>query len=560
MSKRAVLYARVSREEQNSGEAVSIEEQLSDMQALCERNGWECVAEYTDAIDYRATQSPKKGKMVNPSGERADRPQFLAMLERIKVGNIDIVLCWRDDRLMRHPRVASVLEDALDEGDKARGTRPPILVMDATGATLDRFVLHIKAVIGREENKRRVERIKLGKVGTLKQGRWPGMYWRYGYDTIKEPGKRGRAIILNHEEAMAVEKIFDWYDAGMTMRDISMKLVELGVEQKGFATKHEWNAKLISSMLRCEDYTGKATWHFDDGTEYTIIIPQIITPELWQRVQEKVDKNKIMATRNERGVYLLQGILYCGDCGGKVGARAIRYHLGCKHKDGTRKRYDKEAFCYRCYAGDAFPHEPHTRPCWWNGEKLDWAVWRYVVDNGIKHPELIQEQIVARQNELQAQGASVSGDIAHARQKLAEIDQERAAYQRQNARGKMTDNEFDARIQETDDARQQWQNTLSQLIELRDSAEKVVCGLAYVTELMETIETLLPEIDQEPEVLITMPKEKRFAILRKRQDIIRALCDRVGVYASGKVKIFGLLDGSEAAQFELGSQKTGYRC
>lgn len=551
------MYARVSKEDQNKEDDVSIDEQLAQMRLFCEHNGWEILAEYTDAENYTATQTPKKGTVVNPSGERADRPQFLTMLESVKTGDFDIVLCWRDDRLVRHPRVASVLEDALDLGDKARGTRPPVMVIDATGATIDRFVLHIKAVIGREENKRRVERIKLGKLGTLKQGRWPGEYWRYGYSTIKEPGKRGRAIILKPEEAMAVEMVFHWCDAGMTMRDISAELVKQGVEQKGFATRHEWNARLISSMLRSEDYTGRAIWHFDDGTEYAITIPQIITPELWQRVQEKIDKNKIMATRNAKGVYLLQGILYCGDCGGKIGAKAIRYQLGCKRKDGTRKRYDKEAFCYRCYAGEAYPHEPHARPCWWNGERLDWAVWRYVVDNGIKHPELIQAQILNRQAELQRQGNDTASDIAHARQKLAEIDQERATYQRQNARGKMTDDEFDARIQETNDARQHWQNTLSQLIELRDNADKVAHGLAYVTELMGTLETRLPEIDQEPEVLMAKPKEKRLAILRERQEIIRVLCDRVEVYANGHVDILGLLDGSEAAHFELGSPKIG---
>jgi DNA invertase Pin-like site-specific DNA recombinase len=48
-----------------------------------------------DSGDYRATQAPKRGKIVNPSGERADRPQFLKMLVLVKTGEIDVVLCWR---------------------------------------------------------------------------------------------------------------------------------------------------------------------------------------------------------------------------------------------------------------------------------------------------------------------------------------------------------------------------------------------------------------------------------------------------------------------------------
>jgi hypothetical protein len=42
------------------------------------------------------------------------------MLDQLKTGKIDAVICWRDDRLVRHPRVAVALEDALDFGDLKR--------------------------------------------------------------------------------------------------------------------------------------------------------------------------------------------------------------------------------------------------------------------------------------------------------------------------------------------------------------------------------------------------------------------------------------------------------
>jgi hypothetical protein len=76
------------------------------------------------------------------------------MLGLVKAGDVDIVLCWRDDRLVRHPRVAVALEDALDIGDAQRNGRPKTEIRDATGATIDRFTLSIKATIWREENKR----------------------------------------------------------------------------------------------------------------------------------------------------------------------------------------------------------------------------------------------------------------------------------------------------------------------------------------------------------------------------------------------------------------------
>ena len=131
-----VLYARVSDPKiQDADDKVSIDQQLADMRELCARNDWQIVAEFVDREYYKATQSPRKGKVVNPSGERADRPQFLAMLKVVKAGEADAVLCWRDDRLVRHPRVAVALEDALDIGDVQRNGRPKIEVKDATAQT-----------------------------------------------------------------------------------------------------------------------------------------------------------------------------------------------------------------------------------------------------------------------------------------------------------------------------------------------------------------------------------------------------------------------------------------
>ena len=147
-----VCYARVSLETQDGDGKVSIDQQLADMAAHCQRNGWHVVGEFVDRENYRATQPPRRGKVVNPSGERSDRPRSLELLEMIRTGKVDAVICWRDDRLVRHPRVAVALEDALDMGDATRSGKDRTRLLDATGATIDRFTLSIKATIWREEN------------------------------------------------------------------------------------------------------------------------------------------------------------------------------------------------------------------------------------------------------------------------------------------------------------------------------------------------------------------------------------------------------------------------
>jgi len=68
---------------------------------------------------------------------------------------------------------------------------------------------------------------------------------------------------------------------------------------------------------------------------------------------------------------------------------------------------------------------------------LDWEVWQQLVESGIKRPDLIRAYVLDRQARLQAQRGSVDGDIAHARHKLADANQERLRLHRQIARGRM---------------------------------------------------------------------------------------------------------------------------
>jgi site-specific DNA recombinase len=540
------LYARVSQPSiQDTEDKVSIDQQLAEQRALCERNGWQIVGEFVDRENYKATQNPKRGKIVNPSGERTDRPQFLAMLGLVKAGDVDIVLCWRDDRLVRHPRVAVALEDALDIGDAQRNGRPKTEIRDATGATIDRFTLSIKATIWREENKRRVDRTHMGKIATLQQGHWPGTYHRYGYQARKLGG-RGRVIEVVEDEAQVVRKVHEMFDAGMGTGSIRRYLVAEDVPQVK-ATKHVWDMGAIYRILHSEDYTGSATWKFRDNTRMSIEIPAIIDRDLWKRNQARIERNKVLCPRNASGVYLLQGLIECGECGVKMRVNKKRFsYVGGKKRTFPIPKYD-----YICGTVKRYPEEPHAAPYSRYGPTLDWRVWRRVVDYGVKRPELIREQVMARQAELQAQGDSVDGDVAHARRRLVEVDSERAFYQRQAARDRMTEGEFDARMEETEETRRYGQSELARLQELRDNRDKVQAGLDYATKLLTTIQRELPRIDIPYSELKKLPEKEREEILRMRKEIVRALIDKVVVYADGRVKIHGLLDGSEAAQFDL---------
>ena len=174
------------------------------------------------------------------------------------------------------------------------------------------------------------------------------------------------------------------------------------------------------------------------------------------------------------------------------------------------------------------------------------------MDYSIKQPHLVREQVQNRQDELQAQGDSVEGEIARAYDRISEIDSQRAFCQRQAARGKIMEVEFDTRMDETEEARRYWQSELKQLKELRDDRTKVQAGLYYATELLTTLQGKLADVDIPLEEMRKLSEKRRSEILKEQQKIVRALVDKVLVNSSGQVKVEGILDGSEAAQFGLG--------
>ncbi len=85
-SLRAVLYARVSTEEQASEEHFSIPAQINEMREFVEKKGWVIVDEFID-----------KGN----SGTLRNRPQLDAMLELVADGGADLVVAHELSRLSR---------------------------------------------------------------------------------------------------------------------------------------------------------------------------------------------------------------------------------------------------------------------------------------------------------------------------------------------------------------------------------------------------------------------------------------------------------------------------
>ena len=81
-AKRVAVYARVSTDGQTT------ENQLRELRAAVERNGWAIVGEYVD-------------HGISGAKGRRDRPQFDALLRGVTRKEFDVVAAWSVDRLGR---------------------------------------------------------------------------------------------------------------------------------------------------------------------------------------------------------------------------------------------------------------------------------------------------------------------------------------------------------------------------------------------------------------------------------------------------------------------------
>lgn len=123
-------------------------------------------------------------------------------------------------------------------------------------------------------------------------------------------------------------------------------------------------------------------------------------------------------------------------------------------------------------------------------------------------------------------------------------------YTRQLARGKITEAIYDALIEELEDTEKELREQLDDLITMRDDAQKVDNSIEYVKRLLERIQERLPKINQSEEELLAMSEEEKDIILQERQRIVRALCDKVHIFADGDIEIEGIIE-PDGKQFDL---------
>ena len=327
-----VIYARFSSHGQNEQ---SIDGQVRICTEFAESKGLKVVKVYTE-----------KAK----TGTNDSRPTFQKMIADANSGAFNYIIVYMFDRFARNRRDSIMYKEMLKEryGIRVLSALEPIA--DDEGGEFYEMFLDWNA---EKYSKRLSKRVRDGLDTSVLNGTFCGGTLIYGYKIIEEPinGKPNKAIkkvAINDEEAKIVKFAFEEYAKGTTKKEIAEKLNKEGYRLRG----KPFDVKSFDRWLVNRKYTGEFIF---GGRQCNNTYPKIIENDIFEKVQERLNKNKFVAggQATAKIPYLLTGKLFCGHCGtemiadvgtSKLGKKL--YYYACKKKRKNtcdKKRENKDA-------------------------------------------------------------------------------------------------------------------------------------------------------------------------------------------------------------------------
>jgi site-specific DNA recombinase len=155
----------------------------------------------------------------------------------------------------------------------------------------------------------------------------------YGYCV----GPRRRLQIVA-EEGSVVRYIFRLY----LKDDLGIRRIARRLNEEGLHTRRGllWSMVTVRDLLRNRAYLGTYSRF---GVRVPASHPPLISPEDFQRVQERLDQRRPKTLARETSRFLLSGLAYCGYCGNKM--------IGVTRRQRWQRRGDGEVrtAVYRYY-------------------------------------------------------------------------------------------------------------------------------------------------------------------------------------------------------------------
>lgn len=183
------------------------------------------------------------------------RPEFLRLLNDVKLGRIDLIVTTELSRLNRN------IPDFCEVWDLFKSHKASFITLrenfDTTTASGEMMVFNL-INYAQYERMQTSERIAANWPSRSKRGLFNGGTIPLGYD--RNPKNKGE-LVVNQEEALLVQKIFSTFLEHETVRRTQATLTEQGIYNKKFTNKHglekggkPFSVDTLQSLLTSKTY------------------------------------------------------------------------------------------------------------------------------------------------------------------------------------------------------------------------------------------------------------------------------------------------------------------
>lgn len=279
---KAAIYCRISLDA--TGEELGVTRQLEDCKALAATLGWNVVEIYVDN-DISASS----GKV---------RPQYRAMLDAIKAGEIGAVVVWHSDRLYRKLRdLEELIEVAESKSITIRTVRAGEFDL---GTPTGRMLARILASVSAGEGDIKADRWRRSVRQRRERGDLPKMGPRlFGYTPEGE---------VDPTEAAHVRALVDDLLDGVGILTATRRLNDRGAQT---TLGNQWSRPSVMKYLKNGRIAGRSTLNGETLARGTW--PAILDDETFEQVQQAITARAGTVPPRPR-VSLVVGIAYCSEC------------------------------------------------------------------------------------------------------------------------------------------------------------------------------------------------------------------------------------------------------
>ncbi len=482
------VYLRVSTEEQRERQSIATQRDFGER--YCQLHGLMVHRVYAD-----------DGVSGTVPLER--RPEGSQILRDARLGKFDQLLVYKLDRLGRETRL---ILNAVAELEKL-GVRIRSMTEEFdTGTSTGRLILTMLSGFASHERDVIRERSVAGTYRVAEAGAWLGGIVPYGYRKVGE--KRDAHLVVSEDpipglgmsEADVIRQVFRMAVERKSCRVIAVRLNDLRVPcayvrddrltsrgKRKERTAGVWRPGRVRSLIVSTTYKGSHQYGKRSTSKarepISRPVPAIVTEATWNNAQKTLQDNLLFSKRSAKNQYLLRGLIKCGLCG-------LTYiGLAANRPNGKRE------FNYRCngaHSRSIFSKTGQCKSKAVRGDHLEEQVWSDV-ETFLRNPEPVLQQLHARL-ESDAKGSEqFKKQVVRLEGLLAQKANERSRVVGLYRRGRLTDTDLDAQMEEIGKEESALEAQIAELRGKMAGADSIGANLTSAQALLEKLRKRLDE-------------------------------------------------------------------